>query len=59
MDMTNLDLARRALYLARFASAPTSVGKAASVLMRRIGAELDARGVTALELLALVKAAKS
>lgn len=57
--MTNLELARRALYLARLARADTYVGRQARRLMRECGRELDSRGVTALEMLALVRAAKN
>lgn len=57
--MTNLELARRALYLARLARAETYVGQQARRLMRGIGAELDARGVTAADVLALFRAAKN
>lgn len=53
MDSTNQDLARRALYLARFANADTFVGISARRLMRSIGAELDARGFDAVSLLTL------
>jgi hypothetical protein len=53
-----IDLARRALYLARWASRPTFVGRASRLLMNRIGHELQQRGLSPAQVVALVVEAK-